>query len=107
MEFLKLFIILNLFVQIRGTTSDQQIYVSMNGITSCVNVIFPKFIYRPFITIVYFENVQLDNMKDIVSSFPNLQYITLRNMIYFNCKWLGDIPTLSKYSNKYVCGNYN
>ena len=64
----------------------------MDGIVSCVNVSFPVFIYRPYITILFFENVQVRNMKEIISAFPNLKYITLRNMIYFDCAWLKEIP---------------
>ena len=31
-------------------------------------------------------------MKDIMSAFQNLHYMTLKNMIYFNCIWLREIP---------------
>ena len=33
-------------------------------------------------------------MKDIISAFPNLHYMTFKNMIYFNCIWLREIPPL-------------
>ena len=64
----------------------------MDGIVSCVSVNFPNFYYRPYI-ILYFENVQVDNMKDIMSAFPNLHYMTLKNMIYFNYEWLRQVPS--------------
>ena len=31
-------------------------------------------------------------MKDIMSAFPNFHCITLKNMVYFNCDWLRQIP---------------
>ena len=31
-------------------------------------------------------------MKDIMSAFSNLHYVTLKNMIYFNCIWIREIP---------------
>ena len=76
-----------------ATSCDQQICICMDGIVSCVSVNFPNFYYRPYITILYFENVQVDNMKDIMSAFPNLHYITLKNIIYFNCEWLTQVLT--------------
>ena len=92
MEFLKLFVIFNLCIQIHATSCDQQICIYMDGIVSCVSVIFPNFYYRPYIIILYFDNVQVDNMKDIMSAFANLHYMTMKNMIYFNCEWLREIP---------------
>ena len=92
MEFLRLFVIFNLCVQLHTTSCDKQMCLCMDGIVSCVGVNFPNFYYRPYITILYFENVQVDNMKDIMSAFPNLHYITLKNMIYFSCIWLEEIP---------------
>ena len=93
MEILKLFVSCNLFIQLYATSCDQQMCLCMDGIVSCVGVNFPNFYYRPYITILYFENVQVDNMKDIMSAFPNLHYITLKNMIYFNCEWISQIPS--------------
>ena len=93
MEFLKIFIICNLVIQLHATSCDQQMCLCMDGIVSCIGVNFPNFYYRPYITILYFENVQVDNMKDIVSAFPNLHYITLKNMKYFNCAWITQIPS--------------
>ena len=92
MEFLRLFVIFNLCIQLHATSCDQQMCLCMDGIVSCVSVNFPNFYYRPYITILYFENVRMDNMKDIMSAFPNLHYMTLKNKIYFNCIWLRDIP---------------
>ena len=92
MEFLRLFVIFNLCIQLHATSCDQQKCLCMDGIVSCVGVNFPNFYYRPYITILYFENVQVDNLKDIMSAFPNLHYMTLKNMIYFNCIWLREIP---------------
>ena len=92
---MRLFVFFNLCIQIHATSCDQQMCLCIYGIVSCVGVNFPNFYYRPYITILYFENVQVDNMKDIMSAFLNLHYITLTNMIYFNCIWLTEIPPQS------------
>ena len=92
MEILKLIVFLNLCIQMHATSCDQRICICMDGIVSCVGVNFPNFYYRPYITILYFDNVQVDNMKDIMSAFPNLHYITLKKMVYFNCDWLRQVP---------------
>ena len=92
MEFLKLFIVFILCFQLHATSCDEQMCLCMDGIVSCVGVNFPNIYYRSYIAILYFEKVQVDNMKDTISAFPNLHYMTLKKMIYFNCLWLTEIP---------------
>ena len=93
MEILKLFVFLNLCIQMHATSCDQRICICMDEIVTCVSVMYQNFYYRPYIKILYFENVQVDNMKDIMSAFPNLHYITLKNMVYFNCDWLRQVSS--------------
>ena len=58
----------------------------------CLDVVTPSFIYRPTVTRLYMERVQLLNMQNIFASLPSLDYLTLVDMLYFNCDWLKDIP---------------
>ena len=70
---------------------NQRICYCVNHITSCVNVALLYFNYRPATTVLYLEGVQLIDMKSIMFSFPSLEYLTLKDMKYFNCKWMKDI----------------
>ena len=58
----------------------------------CLDVINPSFIYRPQISRLYLERVQLLDIKSILNSLPSLRYLAMIDMIYFNCKWMQDIP---------------
>ena len=87
----------------------------VDHIATCINVFYPNFFFRPSITILYMEKVQLNGLSAILRSLPNLRYITLVDMIYFNCKWIKEIPitvtvnsnncmaqTTSKYLSIYI-----
>ena len=41
---------------------------------------------------LYMERVQVLEIKSILSSLPSLRYLAMIDMIYFNCKWMQDIP---------------
>ena len=58
----------------------------------CLDVITPSFIYRPQISRLYMERVQLLDIKSILGSLPSLRYLAMIDMIYFNSKWMQDIP---------------
>ena len=70
---------------------NQSICYCLNPMISCVNVALPRFNYRPAVTVLYLERVHLIDMKSIMKSFPSLQYLTLKDMKYFNCEWMNDI----------------
>ena len=48
MEFLRLFVIFNLCVNLHASSCDQQMCLCMDRIVSCVGVNFPNFYYRPY-----------------------------------------------------------
>ena len=58
----------------------------------CLDVINPSFIYRPQISRLYLERVQLLDIKSILNSLPSLRYLAMIDMIYFKCKWMENIP---------------
>ena len=58
----------------------------------CLDIITPSFIYRPTVTRLYMERVQVLDMQNIFCSLPSPQYLTLVDMLYFDCKWLKDMP---------------
>ena len=41
---------------------------------------------------LYMDNVQIINLMDILKKMPNLKYLTLMNMQYFNSDWVKDLP---------------
>ena len=59
---------------------------------TCVGVAAPRFKYRATVTMPYLDNVQVVNLIDILKNLPNLKYLSLVNMKYFNCKWMKEIP---------------
>ena len=75
-----------------GFSCNKEECSCVDHIATCINVSYPSFFYRPTITILYMRGVQLNGITDILRSFPNLRYITLIDMVYFNCKWIKEIP---------------
>ena len=72
-------------------------------IVICINVFHPSFFYRPSITVLYMRGVQLNGITHLIRLFPNLGYITLLDMVYFNCKWIDEIPsTITVFSNNCI-----
>ena len=59
---------------------------------TCVGVAAPRFKYRATVTMLYMDNVQVVNLIDILKNLPNLKYLSLVNMKYFNCKWMKEVP---------------
>ena len=55
-------------------------------------MITPWFKYRPEITTLYLERVQLQGLVHLLENLPNLNYLTMVDMLYFNCAWMMDIP---------------
>ena len=64
----------------------------VDDMVTYVDVSAPRFKFRATVRILYMEKVQLLNLKDILKNFPNLRYLTLMNMEYFNCNWLENLP---------------
>ena len=58
----------------------------------CSDVITPSFIYRPTVTRLNMEWVQVLGMQNIFSSLSSLYYLTLVGMLYFDCNWIKDMP---------------
>ena len=81
-----------LFFGLGLSTSCIQDFCSCNDQTIfCLDIITPSFVYRPTVTHLYMEQVQVLDMQNIFSSLPSLHYLTLLDMLYFDCKWLKDM----------------
>ena len=75
-----------------GYSCDYEECSCVDDMITCVDMTAPKFKFRATVTILYMENVQLLNLRDIIKKLPNLRYLTLMNMKYFTCKWIENVP---------------
>ena len=64
----------------------------LDDMITCVDVKAPHFKFKATASMLYMDIVQIINLTDIIKKLPNLKYLTLMNMQYFNCKWLKDLP---------------
>ena len=67
-----------------GCSCDYAACTYVEDMITCVDLMVPRFKYRPTVSILYMENIQVLNLKDIIKKLPNLRYLTLMNMNYFN-----------------------
>ena len=75
-----------------GTTScHQRICNCRDDMIFCTDMAVPSFNYRPSVTRLYLERVQLLELESIIKALPNLMYLSLVDMEYFTCSWM-DIP---------------
>ena len=76
-----------------GTAScHQKICNCRDDIKICIDMAVHSFDYRPSVTRLYLERVQLLEMGSIIRALPNLMYLSLVDMEYFSCSWMKDIP---------------
>ena len=76
-----------------GTTScHQRICNCRDDMIFCIDMAVPSFNYRPTVTRLYLERVQLLELDSIIKALPNLMYLFLVDMEYFSCSWMEDIP---------------
>ena len=87
-----IFIFLFNHQKVLGYSCDYEECSCVDDMVTCVDVSAPHFKFRATVRILYMEKVQLLNLKDILKNFPNLRYLTLMNMDYFNCNWLENLP---------------
>ena len=64
----------------------------VDDMVTCVDVTGPYFKFRATVSMLYMDNVQIINLVDILKKLPNLRYLTLMNMSYFDCEWIKDLP---------------
>ena len=57
----------------------------------CIDV-WVKFSYNPRIRILYLKQLQILDIHLVLENFPSLKYLTMRDMMYFNCIWIKEIP---------------
>ena len=69
-----------------GFSCDYAKCTCMDDMITCVGVTAPRFKYRVTVTMLYMNNVQVVNLLDVIKNLPNLRYLSLKNMKYFNCK---------------------
>ena len=87
-----IFLVLN-YYHVSGFTSCFNGQCSCNRtVLLCKDTTNPSFRYRPSITRLYLQNVQILDINTILRKLPNLKYITFKHMRYFKCEWLKDIP---------------
>ena len=76
-----------------GTTScHKKICNCGDDMIFCIDMAVPSFDYRPNVTRLYLERLQLLEMGSIIRALPNLMYLSLVDMEYFRCGWMEDIP---------------
>ena len=75
-----------------GTSCIQDFCSCDDETIFCLDVVTPFFIYRPSVTRLHMEKVQVLGMQNIFTSLPSLHYLTLIDMLYFNCNWIKDMP---------------
>ena len=90
--FLSIFIYFLIEKAVLGYSCDYEECSCVDNMITCVDMSAPNFKFRATVTILYMENVQLLNLRDIIKNLPNLRYLTLMNMKYFNCKWISNLP---------------
>ena len=78
----------------------------VDDMISCVDVTAPRIKYRATATMLYMDIVQVVNLKDIFRKLPNLRFLTLMNMKYFNCNWLLDLSRHT-YLKTNMCQSYS
>ena len=78
--------------KLSGFSCDYSECTCMEDMITCVDVAAPRFKFRATVTILYMDNVQILNLKELLNNLPNLRYLTLMNLRYFNCKWLRAVP---------------
>ena len=65
---------------------DQGLCTCNDHIALCINVLTLTFKYRPEITSLYLEKVQILGFENNLNMLRNLKYLTLKDMLYFNCQ---------------------
>ena len=106
MGLITIFILIDaIFGYVKSDSCEQgQCYCFDNRIT-CIDVTGPKFRYRVNVNILYMEQVQILDFDSIFMNLPNLEHLTMMNMRYFRCEWLGNIPSeINLHTN--MCASY-
>ena len=91
---------------VSGFSCDYAEWTCMDDMITCIGVTASRFKYRAPVTMLYMDNVQVVNLMDIIKSLPNLRYLSLINMKYFNCKWLMELPK-HLYVRTNMCLNFS
>ena len=76
---------------VTGLSCDYAECTFMDDMITCVGVTAPRFKYRATVTMLYMDSVEVVTLLDVIKKLPNLKYLSLMNMKYFNCKWLKEI----------------
>ena len=105
--FLCCFIVYYLNVELVSSYSCDYSYCScLDDMITSVDVTAPQFKYRATVTMLYMDNVQIVYLKNIIRKLPNLRFLTLMNMKYFNCDWLQDVSK-DIYLKTNMCQSYS
>ena len=92
-QFLLICYFLNALTTAGSTSCHQKVCNCREDMIFCIDVSVPSFNYRPVVTRLYMERVQLLELESIIRALPNLVYLSLVDMQYFNCDWMGEIPS--------------
>ena len=93
MELKLICILAPLFLRIYGYSNDcpHKCFCGFN-ITTCDGAINPQFQLNWRMKTFQIENGYLNNLKNVLDKFRNLQYLVIRNMEFFNCTHLMYVP---------------
>ena len=100
MEMTKWSLVMFTFIFVHGfyicgtTNCHQTICNCRDDMIFCIDMAVPSFNYRPSVTRLYLERVQLLELESIIKALPNLMYLSLVDMEYFSCSWMEDIPKM-------------
>ena len=86
-------VLINVYSNCKSTSCQQRICNCRDDMIFCLDMAVPSFIYKPGVSRLYLERVQILEIESIITALPNLIYLSLIDMKYFNCEWIDDIPT--------------
>ena len=58
---------------------------------ACYEMVISNFGFNPWIEILHLEEVEINNFEDFVDAFPNLEEVTLLNLVRFDCTWMVEL----------------
>ena len=91
---------------VSGFSCDYAECTCMEDMIICIDVTAPRFKYRATVSMLYMDKVQVINLMEMIKNLPNLQYLSLMNMRYFNCEWLIGLPK-QIYVKSNMCLNFS
>ena len=92
------------FIYVELQVVIKEYVIAGDDMIFCIDMAVPSFNYRPSVTRLYLERVQLLELAPIFKALPNLLYLSLVDMEYFSCSWMGGYSPKYCSHHKYVYG---